>query len=183
MGSQIWLGVFLGIAFAFVIQRVGATNANIMAREHLMISGDIPKFMLMAVILSAIGLLGLESAGVANTRVLPTSLVATGVAGILFGIGWGFCGYCPGTTWAAAGEGRMDAVFALIGGLAGAAVFAHLHEFFIPLLYDPFNVGQITLADWTGSKPAAVILLTLVFGLCIGAIHLFWKEKNGSQTP
>jgi uncharacterized protein len=181
MGSEIWLGLFSGIAFGFVIQRVGATNANIMARAHLMISGDIPKFMLMAVILSAIGLLGLESAGVANTRVLPTSLVATGVAGILFGIGWGFCGYCPGTTWAAAGEGRMDAVFALVGGLAGAAVFAHLHEFFIPLLYDPSNVGRITLADWTGSKPAAVILLVFIFSLCIGAIHLLWKEKNGSQ--
>lgn len=183
MGAQIWLGVFSGIAFGFVIQRVGATNADKMARAHLMMEGDIPKFMLMAVILSAIGLLGLEAAGVANTRVLPTSLVATGVAGILFGIGWGFCGYCPGTTWAAAGEGRLDAVIALIGGLAGAAVFAHLHEFFIPLLYDPSNVGQITLADWTGSKPAAVILLALIFGLCIGAIHLLWKDKNGSQTP
>jgi uncharacterized membrane protein YedE/YeeE len=182
MGSEIWLGVFSGIAFGFVIQRVGATNADKMARAHLMIESDIPKFMLMAVILSAIGLLGLETAGVANTRVLPTSLVATGVAGILFGIGWGFCGYCPGTTWAAAGEGRLDAVFALIGGLAGAAVFAHLHEFFIPLLYDPFNVGQITLADWTGSMPVAVVLLVFIFGLCIGAIHILWKEKNGSQA-
>jgi uncharacterized membrane protein YedE/YeeE len=183
MASEIWLGLFSGIAFGFVIQRVGATNADKMARAHLMIEGDIPKFMLMAVILSAIGLLGLEAAGVANTRVLPTSLVATGGAGVLFGIGWGFCGYCPGTTWAAAGEGRMDAVFALIGGLAGTAVFAHLHEFFIPWLYDPFNVGQITLADWTGSKPVAVILLAFIFSLCIGAIHLLWKGKNGSQTP
>jgi len=183
MGSEIWLGLFSGIAFGFVIQRVGATNPHKMARAHLMIAGDIPKFMLMAVILSAIGLLGLETAGVANTRVLPTSLVATGVAGVLFGIGWGFCGYCPGTTWAAAGEGRMDAVFALIGGLAGAAVFAHLHGYLVPLLYDPFNVGQITLADWTGSRPAAVVLLVFIFGLCIGAIHFLWKKKNGSQVP
>ena len=182
MGSQIWLGLFSGIAFGFVIQRVGATNANIMARAHLMLSGDIPKFMLMTVILSAIGLLGLETAGVANTMVLPTSLVATGVAGILFGIGWGVCGYCPGTTWAAAGEGRLDAVFALIGGLAGAAAFAHLHGYLVPLLYDPFNVGQITLADWTGSRLTAVILLVFIFSLCIGAIDFLWKEKNGGQT-
>lgn len=182
MGSQIWLGLFSGIAFGFVIQRIGATNADKMARAHLMLESDIPKFMLMAVMLSAIGLLGLEAAGVANTRVLPTSLVATGVAGILFGIGWGFCGYCPGTTWAAVGEGRMDAVFALIGGLAGAAVFAHLHGILVPLLYDPFNVGQITLSDWTGSKPYAVLLLVFIFGLCIGIINILWKQKNGSQT-
>lgn len=76
----------------------------------------------------------------------------------------------------------MDAVFALIGGLAGTAVFAHLHEYLVPLLYDPFNVGQITLADWTGSRPAAVVLLVLIFGLCIGAVNFLWKEKNGGQA-
>ena len=49
----------------------------------------------------------------------------------------------------------MDAVFALLGGLAGSAVFAHFHETLIPLLYGPTNVGQITLADWVGGKPLA----------------------------
>jgi uncharacterized membrane protein YedE/YeeE len=150
-----------------------------MARAHLMIESDIPKFMLMAVILSAIGLLGLEMAGVANTRPLPTSLVATGVAGVLFGVGWGLCGYCPGTTWAAAGEGRMDAVFALLGGLFGAAFFAHLHEYLIPMLYDPFNVGQITLANFTGGKLSGVILLVIMFAICIVGIDILWKRGKG----
>lgn len=178
MTTQIWLGLFSGIAFGFVIQRAGATNPDKMARAHLMIEPDIPRFMLMAVVLSAIGLTGLEITGAANTRVLPTSLVATGVAGVLFGIGWGLCGYCPGTTWAAAGEGRMDAVSALAGGLAGTAVFAHLHETLIPLLYDPFNVGQITLVDWTGNRLAALGLLIFAFGLGMGVITLVWKDRK-----
>jgi len=182
MNSDIWLGLFSGIAFGFVIQRVGATNANKMARAHLMIEADIPRFMLMAVALSAVGLLGLQVSGVGRTLIIPTSLVATSIAGILFGIGWGLCGYCPGTTWAAAGEGRMDAVFALLGGLAGTAVFAHLHETLIPVLYSPTNVGPITLADWVGSNPLAVAILVLTFGICIWIIGSLWDNKNETQT-
>jgi uncharacterized membrane protein YedE/YeeE len=151
-----------------------------MARAHLMIESDIPRFMLAAVVLSALGLLGLQAVGVGRTMVLPTSLVATGLAAVLFGIGWGLAGYCPGTTWAAAGEGRMDAVFALLGGLAGTAVFAQLHEQLIPLLYDPTNLGPLTLADWTGSRATGTVVLALVFSACIYLIGKIWGRKSGN---
>ncbi len=172
----IWLGLFSGIAFGFVVQRVGATDAHRMARSHLMLDPDIPRFMLLAVVLSAVGLLGLQSVGVGRVLPLPTSIVATGLAAVIFGIGWGLTGYCPGTTWAAAGEGRMDAVFALLGGLAGAALFAHLHETLVPLLYDPTNVGQITLTDLFGNQAIAVTMLVIVFGLCTWGIGKLWKN-------
>ncbi len=178
MNTQIWLGLLSGIAFGFVIQRVGATNANKMARAHLMLEGDIPRFMLMAVVLSAVGLFGLQAVGIDNTRILPTSLVATGLAAVIFGIGWGVCGYCPGTTWAAVGEGRMDAVFAMLGGLAGTALFAQFHEVLIPLLYGPTNVGQITLGDWLGGKLPGLTTLAVLFGLCIWLIGQLWGRSR-----
>ncbi|MEE4358141.1 MAG: YeeE/YedE thiosulfate transporter family protein [Desulfococcaceae bacterium] len=178
MISDIWLGLFSGIAFGFVIQRVGATNAHKMARAHLMLEGDIPGFMLLAVTLSAIGLLGLQAAGTGRTVIIPTSLVATSIAGLLFGIGWGLCGYCPGTTWAAAGEGRMDAVFALLGGLAGTALFAQLHEILIPLLYGPTNIGPLTLTDIFKSKALAVGILVTVFSISIWAIGKLWGNHE-----
>ena len=175
---DVWLGLFSGIAFGFVIQRIGATDANRMARAHLMLDPDIPRFMLAAVALSAVGLFGLQAAGVGRTMVLPTSLVATGLAAVIFGIGWGLCGYCPGTTWAAVGEGRLDAVFALLGGLAGAAVFAQVHERLIPLLYDPTNLGPLTVTDATGSYPLAVALVVLAMGIGIVLIGRLWKGES-----
>ncbi|MEE4242912.1 MAG: YeeE/YedE thiosulfate transporter family protein [Desulfopila sp.] len=178
MNLEIWLGLFSGIAFGFVIQRVGATDANKMAKAHLMLEGDIPRFMIMAVVLSAAGLFGLQATGIDNTSILPTSLVATGLAAVLFGVGWGFCGYCPGTTWAAVGEGRMDAVFALFGGLAGTALFAHFHEILIPLLYGPTNVGKITLGDWLGGKVPGLAALIVLFSLCIWGIGRLWGRKQ-----
>lgn len=179
MIANVLLGLCSGIAFGFVIQRVGATDPNRMTRAHLMLDPDIPRFMLAAVALSAVGLFGLQAAGVGRTMVLPTSLVATGLAAVLFGIGWGLCGYCPGTTWAAVGEGRMDAVFALLGGLAGAAVFAQAHERLIPLLYDPTNLGQLTVTDATGSHPLALVLVVLAMGGGIVLIGRLWKGESG----
>lgn len=172
--TEVILGLFSGIAFGFVIQRIGATDANRMARAHLMLDPDIPQFMILAVAISAIGLYGLEMAGIGRTRVLPTSLVATGLAGLLFGVGWGLAGYCPGTTWAAAGEGRMDAVFALLGGLAGTAAFAQLHETLIPVLYLPTSLGPITLGDWLGHPGVAAGVLAAGFGLAAWAVGRFW---------
>lgn len=177
--TDIFLGLFSGMAFGFVIQRTGATDPDKMARAHLMMEPDIPRFMLMAVILSAAGLVGLTLTGTGITRVLPVSIVATGLAGILFGIGWGLCGYCPGTTWAAAGEGRMDAVFALAGGLAGAALFAQFHPVLIPLLYSPTNQGPVTLTSLLGGNPVAGLgLLILMFGGAIWAIGRLWKDPG-----
>lgn len=181
MIAKLLLGLFSGIAFGFVIQRVGATDPDRMTRAHLMLDADIPRFMLAAVALSAIGLFGLQAAGVGRTMVLPTSLVATGLAAAIFGVGWGLCGYCPGTTWAAVGEGRLDAVFALLGGLAGAAVFAHLHERLIPLLYDPTNLGQLTVTDAVGSH--ALALVVVLIALCAGIylIGRIWKNDAAAD--
>jgi uncharacterized membrane protein YedE/YeeE len=175
---EIWLGLFSGIAFGFVIQRVGATNANKMALAHLMVEPEIPQFMLLTVAVGAAGLLGLESAGVGRTMPLPLSLVATGLAAVIFGVGWGLSGYCPGTCWAAAGEGRMDAIFALLGGLAGTAVFAQLHEWIIPALYAPTNLGQITLEQWFGSKVTALIVLLAGLAGAIFAIGRLWRRNE-----
>lgn len=176
--TDIWLGLFSGIAFGFVIQRIGATDAHRMARSHLMLDADIPRFMVMAVALAALGLFGLQTVGVGRTLPLPTSILATGLAAIIFGAGWGLAGYCPGTTWAAAGEGRMDAVFALLGGLTGTLVFAALHETLIPILYEPTNIGSLTLVDLLGNHALAATVLALGFGIFAWVIGKLWDPRQ-----
>ncbi|MFO8082971.1 MAG: YeeE/YedE thiosulfate transporter family protein [Desulfobacterales bacterium] len=174
--TRIWLGLMSGIAFGFIIQRIGATNANKMAKAHLMIESDIPRFMLTAVAISALGVAGLQAAGVGRMMILPTSLVATGIAAAIFGIGWGLTGYCPGTAWAAAGEGRMDAIFALMGGFAGTAFFAHFHDFFISTFYRPTNMGPLSLADWTGDHAIGALILAGTFAIFVYIIGKLWKQ-------
>ena len=176
--DKVLLGLISGIAFGFVIQRVGATNSDKMARAHLMIEPQIPQLMLLAVILGAIGVFGLKLAGIGRFLPLPTSIVATGLAAIIFGVGWGMTGYCPGTCWAAAGEGRGDAISALLGGFAGTAVFAHFHELLVPLLYSPTNIGQITLDGLFNSAGAALIVLVVFFAGGVFMIGRLWQQNE-----
>jgi hypothetical protein len=44
------------------------------------------------------------------------------VGGVLFGIGWGLAGYCPGPALVALGEGRADMLWFLPALLAGMAL-------------------------------------------------------------
>jgi len=174
MTDQVWLGLLSGLAFGFVIQRAGATDPDQMARAHLILDGRLPRFMVATVALAAVGLFGLQSAGLGRTLVLPTSLVATGLGAAIFGVGWGLSGYCPGTCWAAAGEGRLDAIFALLGGFAGTAVFAHLHEQLIPALYLPTSLGPLTVTDAVGSPALATVVLAAGFGLAAWGMGKVW---------
>ena len=61
-------------------------------------------------------------------------------------------------------------------GLAGTALFAQLHETLIPVLYDPTNMGQITLRDLFGNHAAAVAVLAVGFGLCTRGIGKLWRS-------
>jgi uncharacterized membrane protein YedE/YeeE len=43
------------------------------------------------------------------------------VGGLIFGIGVGLSGYFPGLIWISLGQGRRDAIYAVIGSLLGAS--------------------------------------------------------------
>jgi uncharacterized membrane protein YedE/YeeE len=47
---------------------------------------------------------------------------------LLFGIGWGVAGTCPGPIAAQLGSGRWAAIFTLCGVLAGVAIYAALKQ-------------------------------------------------------
>lgn len=179
--TEVWLGILSGAAFGFIIQRVGATDPEEMALGHLMQDSRIPRFMLLAVTFAAVGLFFLQTAGVGRTVILPLTIGGILVGGTLFGLGWGMAGYCPGTCWAAVGEGRMDAVFALLGGLAGTAAFAHLHPWIVPAVYAPSNMGQLTMADLFGSRLAGlgVEVAGLVFAVWL--IGKIWRHGPESS--
>lgn len=179
--TEVWLGILSGAAFGFVIQRVGATDPEEMALGHLMQDPRIPRFMLLAVVFSAIGLFCLQAVGVGRTVILPLTMGGILVGGALFGLGWGLAGYCPGTTWAAVGEGRTDALFALVGGLAGTAAFAHLHAWIIPAVYAPTNLGQVTMGDLFGYPLTGLAVEVAVLLVAVWLIGRLWQ--HGPETP
>jgi len=96
------------------------------------------------------------------------------VGGLLFGAGVGIAGYFPGTVWIALGQGRRDAIYAVLGGLLGAftwsAIFGVARGFF----WDTLNFGPLTWATVFGLDSRAEIFgVSLVFGLILLSVFFF----------
>ena len=57
-------------------------------------------------------------------------------------------------------------------------VAKQLHETLTPILYDPANVGQITLTDLFGNYVATVAVMAAGFGLCTWGIGKLWGARR-----
>ena len=95
------------------------------------------------------------------------------IGGLIFGAGVGLAGYFPGTVWIALGQGRRDAIYAVLGGLLGAftwsAIFGSVRGFF----WNTLNFGPITWASIFGlTSKVDVFLVSLVFGAVLILIFL-----------
>lgn len=64
--------------------------------------------LVLSVLVAAIGIYLFNDLGIIKLSIKSTSIGALVIGGMLFGIGWGLLGYCPGTAVGALGEGRID---------------------------------------------------------------------------
>lgn len=101
-------------------------------------------------------LLSIEtSMGITSYHVKP--LIAGGIVfgGLLFGAGMAILGYCPGTLAISLGEGSLDALFGIIGGLTAGFAYT-LSVPFIKQFFG-FNFGDISLSSLIGGQGLHII--------------------------
>jgi uncharacterized membrane protein YedE/YeeE len=131
------------------------------------------KVMGTAVIVGAIGVLALHQMDVVSLHIKPTLLGGVLAGGALFGIGMGLLGYCPGTSVAACGEGRRDAIAGVVGELTGAILFVAAYNSLDPLIKSG-DLGKITLPSVTQTPP-----WLWVGGIAIvGLIAWYWSSRR-----
>ena len=169
------IGLITGLAFGFLLQRARVLRYDKQVAALRLIDMTIVKFMLSAVLVGMIGIHLLDAAGAGVFDIKPLKLGANILGGIVFGIGWGILGYCPGTAVGALGEGRWDAVWGILGMLAGGAVFAVLFPWLENHLMSIGDFGKVTLPQLLGISPWPVIAVFAAGGVFL----LRWLEKKG----
>lgn len=174
---QILIAIVLGIIFGFVLERVGATDP-----DKIIGMLRLKDLHLMKAIFSAIGISSLILfagilLGIIQVSHLSIKAMYPGVllGGALLGLGWAVGGYCPGTGLVAAGRGRKDAWFFILGGLIGAGIFILNYGALAEAgwMAEWFG-GKVTLVD-TGAKGATALLQgkwTFVLVMVISAVML-----------
>jgi uncharacterized membrane protein YedE/YeeE len=167
---QLVLGLLIGIVFGFLLQKGGVTDYNVIIGQLLLTDFTVVKIMLAASITGMLGVHLLRSLGLAQLHPKPGSFGASVIGGLLFGIGFGILGYCPGTVAGAVGEGALDALFGgVIGMLIGAGVFAALYPKLQQTILSKGDFGELTLPTlfkvnaWLLVIPVATALIALLW--------------------
>lgn len=125
-----WIQTYLfGVLFGFLLSRAGATDHTLMMRMFLFEDPHMAGVMAVAIGLAALGLWGIRRRGMTTLEGKPPPMQAKPVAprwvigSLLFGVGWGLTGTCPGTALAQLGEGQWMGAFTVLGMLLGSAWF------------------------------------------------------------
>lgn len=181
-------GLILGALFGGALYYVGASNPKKLLSMLRLQDLSLMKIILFAIgfastLLAAAALLGIFD--VSHLNIKSTNLGVV-IGGLIFGLGFGGLGTCPGTCVAATTSGGMGkAITAVIGGLAGAFVFSITYGGFKEMgLFDTMNLGRLTLFSLTDKFPAVfevgyvgLLAVGIVF-MIIGAVIPIKPFKN-----
>jgi uncharacterized protein len=122
-----------------------------------------------------VGVYLLHDLGLARLSIRATALGRLITGGLLFGIGWGLFGFCPGTAVGAVGEGRWGAVWGIFGMVVGAAFFAEAFPYLNETVIPWGDLGRLTLPQVLGLNHWAVIPVVILATLGL----FYWFEKKG----
>ncbi len=170
--NLLW-GLLTGIVFGFLLQKGRVLRYEKQLGALRLQDMTIIKFMMSGILVGMVGIYALNAFGQDALNLKATILGANVIGGLLFGIGWGLYGLCPGTAIGALGEGRWHALFGIVGMWVGAALFAALYPWLTETVMTWGDFGKITLPGILGISPWIVIVVMLV-----AVVALFrWFEK------
>ena len=168
-------GLVTGILFGFFLQKGRVLRYDKQISALLLQDMTILKFMLSHIVVAMVGVYLLLDLGLVKLSLKPTILGAVVFGGLIFGLGWGLLGYCPGTSLGALGEGRTDAIWGMAGMVVGAAIYAEAYPYLQKTVLTWGNLGKITIPQVLGVNHWFVII---PFILLVGALFA-WFEKKG----
>lgn len=174
MNLMLW-GLGTGIAFGFLLQKGRVLRYDKQLGALRLIDMTIVKFMFSTVLVGMIGIYLLHDMGLISLKLKATVLGGNIIGGLIFGVGWGLVGYCPGTSLGALGEGRVDAFWAMLGMLFGAAVYAEVYPTMKTSVLTWGDYGKVTLPQLLGVNHWLVVVAMVVLAL----VMFRWFEKRG----
>jgi len=167
-------GLGTGILFGILLQKAEVLRFEKQVGALRLMDMTIFKFMLSAIAVGAVGIYLLKDLGLIKLSLKGTSIGAQVLGGTLFGIGWAVLGYCPGTAGGALGEGRIDAIWGILGMLFGGGIYALAYPFLKANVISLGNFGKITLSQVLGINHWIIIV---VFIAIIILMFRFFEKK------
>lgn len=173
--TELLYGLITGILFGFLLQKGRVLRYDRQLGALRLLDMTIVKFMLTTVLVAMVGTYLLVDLGLAKLSLKASVLGGNIIGGLLFGLGWGMLGYCPGTSAGALGEGRWDAAWGILGMLVGAGLFAETYPLMQRTVLTWGNFGKITIPQVLGVNHWLVIVPLVLGGIALCR----WFERRG----
>ena len=144
--------------------------------QLLLTDFTVVKIMASAVAVGLVGFFILNRIGYARRHVREGTIGSNVVGGLIFGLGFGLLGYCPGTVAGAVGQGALDALIGgFVGILIGVGIFARVYPSLHRTILTYGRIKKETVHELLGLPEWLVVI-----GGCIGIVaFLYLLEVAG----
>ena len=155
---KLLLAILLGGFFGYALYKVQATNPKKLLAMLRLEDLHLAKVILFAIGFASVLLSIAHAIGIFDITHLSVKTINLGVisGGIIFGLGFGYAGTCPGTCVGAFGTNNFKkGLSAIIGGLIGALAFTLSYGYLDNLgLISGFDLGKLTLFNISPEYPS-----------------------------
>lgn len=175
-------GLIVGVLLGFVMQRTRFCLTGGFRDMYVQKNNKIFYALLIAITIQAIGIYGLNTAGVIHIDNGTFPIIGTIVGSFIFGVGIILAGGCATGTWYRAGEGLIGSwiALAMYGFLAAVSKYGIL----LPLK-DQINSTTVTNADMASSTgiPGWIWLIVLISITLFVVVKTLRKPKSNLAIP
>ena len=182
---DLFIGLVTGALFGAALYCAGVACPAKMRKTLRLEDNEIFKIMLFALGLSSALLYVFNLVGILEWSHLSVKTMHLGVivGGLIFGVGFGMVGSCPGTAAAALGTNiYKQAIVIILGGIAGALAFSLMYGSIANTgIFDMLNYGKLTLFYISYDFPSILDISyvgLLVMGLSLMAAGWFIPCKK-----
>ncbi len=178
------VGIVMGIVFGFALEKSRVFEPGMIVGQMQMRNFIMLKVFLTAVATGAVVLAVLNGLGYVKLHPKAALYAADVVGGLLLGAGISLAGACPGTALAQIGAGYRDALFTLLGGIAGVVAYSYAQPW-ISTTFLGQGDGKILFTDlvgipyWTGALALAAVSVLILFAL---EARRSWRDEMGADV-
>ena len=171
--------LILGFLFGAILQYAKLNRYDVISGMATLENYAVAKTIAVAIGVGAV-IIAIETGlGFATYHLKPFLLGGIVFGGVLFGVGMAILGYCPGTLAVSLGEGSIDALIGITGGLVGGLIYTLLLPS-IQSILGP-DLGTFSLYTLMGQHHFVFYLLDIVIGAAFVWIAFSLNKKE--KTP
>jgi uncharacterized membrane protein YedE/YeeE len=181
--TAVLIGLATGIVFGFALEKSRVFEPGVIVGQMQLRNFLMLKIFLAAVITGLIVLAVLNGIFGVKLSLKPLLYKADIIGGLILGVGIALAGACPGTTLAQIGAGYRDAIFVLLGGIAGALTYGYFDTSIVAFFAEK---GEKTGFDqilgmpfWMAATVCALLLAGILWAL---ETRQSWRSETGADN-